>query len=148
MGFPDGASSKRIGLPMQEMWVRFLGWEDPLEKEMAIHAKHSCLKKIPLTEQPDGLLSMGSQRVRIWLSNNCFQRLREDFRALCLHRSGFSPLDKWREGDEGCIEEGCLWRHKAASPQNGACQPCSSLPSNSWNRASYLVSTHTSHLVS
>ena len=64
MGFPDGASSKRIGLPMQEMWVQFLGQEDPLEKEMVIHAKYSCLKKIPLTEQPDGLLSMGSQRVR------------------------------------------------------------------------------------
>ena len=30
---------------MQEMWVRFLAQEDPLEKEMAIHASHySCLK--------------------------------------------------------------------------------------------------------
>ena len=34
MGFPDGASGKRICLPMwemQEMWVQSLGWEDPLE---------------------------------------------------------------------------------------------------------------------
>ena len=40
-----------------------LGWEDPLEKEMAIHS--SILGwKIPWTEEPGGLQSMGSQRVR------------------------------------------------------------------------------------
>ena len=46
---------------MQETWVRFLGWEDPLEKEMAIH---SSTWKIPWTEEPDRLQSIGSQRVR------------------------------------------------------------------------------------
>ena len=30
---------------MRETWVQFLGWEDPLEKEMAIHSRHSCLEK-------------------------------------------------------------------------------------------------------
>ena len=29
---------KKIHLPIQETWVRFLGWEDPLEKEMANHS--------------------------------------------------------------------------------------------------------------
>ena len=48
---------------MQETWVRSLGWEDPLEKEMATHSK--CLAwKIPWTEEPGGLQFMGSQRVR------------------------------------------------------------------------------------
>ena len=45
---------------MQETWVRSLGWEDPLEKEMAIHS--SILDwKIPWTEEPGGLQSMGPQ---------------------------------------------------------------------------------------
>ena len=48
---------------MRETGVRSLGWEDPLEKEMAIH---SCTLawKIPWMEEPDRLQSMGSQRVR------------------------------------------------------------------------------------
>ena len=47
---------------MQETWVQFLGQEDPLEKGMATH---SCILawRIPWTEEPDGLQSMGSQRV-------------------------------------------------------------------------------------
>ena len=48
---------------MQETCVRFLGWEDPLEKEMAIHSSTPAWK-IPWTEEPDRLQSMGSQRVR------------------------------------------------------------------------------------
>ena len=47
---------------MQETWVRFLGREDPLEKEMAIHSS-TVAWKIPWTEEPDRLQSMGSQRV-------------------------------------------------------------------------------------
>ena len=40
---------------MQETWVRFLGWEDPLEKEMATHS--SILTwRIPRTEEPGRLL--------------------------------------------------------------------------------------------
>ena len=45
---------------IQETWVRFLGWEDSLEKEMATHS--SILAWIiPWTEEPGGLQSMGSQ---------------------------------------------------------------------------------------
>ena len=45
---------------MQETWVRFLGWEDPLEKEMTTHSSILAWK-IPSTEKPGGLQSMGSQ---------------------------------------------------------------------------------------
>ena len=45
---------------MQETWVRFLGWEDPLDKEIATH--YGILAwRIPWTEEPDRLQSMGSQ---------------------------------------------------------------------------------------
>ena len=47
---------------VEETRVRSLGWEDPLEKEMAIHYSNLALK-IPWTEEPGGLQSMGSQRV-------------------------------------------------------------------------------------
>ena len=60
---------------MRETWVRSLGWEDPLEKEMALGwedplekamAPHSSTLawKIPWTEEPGRLQSMGLQRVR------------------------------------------------------------------------------------
>jgi len=48
---------------MRETGVRFLGQEDPLEKEIAIHS-NTLAWKIPWTEEPDRLQSMGSQRVR------------------------------------------------------------------------------------
>ena len=47
---------------MRETWVRFLGQEDPLEKEKAIHSS-TLAWKIPWMEEPDRLQSMGSQRV-------------------------------------------------------------------------------------
>ena len=48
---------------MQETQVRSLGWEDPLEKEMATHSSILAWK-IPWTEETGRLQSMGSQRVR------------------------------------------------------------------------------------
>ena len=47
---------------MRETWVRSLGHEDPLEKEMAAHSS-TLTWKIPWMEEPGGLQSMGSQRV-------------------------------------------------------------------------------------
>ena len=44
----------------QETWVQFLGREDSLEKEMAIHSSILAWK-IPWTEEPGGLQSMGSK---------------------------------------------------------------------------------------
>ena len=49
-------------LAMQETWVQSLVWEDPLEKGMATHSIFLAWR-IPWTEQPGGLLSMGLQRV-------------------------------------------------------------------------------------
>ena len=48
---------------MREAWVRSLGGEDPLEKEMATHSS-TLAWKIPWTAEPGMLQSMGSQRVR------------------------------------------------------------------------------------
>ena len=47
---------------MRETWVRSLGWEDPLEQEMAIHSGIIAWK-IPWTEEPGRLQSMESERV-------------------------------------------------------------------------------------
>ena len=44
---------------MQETWVRTLGWEDPLEQEMATHSS-TLAWKIPWTEEPGRLQCMGS----------------------------------------------------------------------------------------
>ena len=48
---------------MQETRVQSLSWEDPLEKEMATHCS-ILAEETPWTEEPGGLQSMGSQRVR------------------------------------------------------------------------------------
>ena len=48
---------------MRETWIRFLGWEDPLEKEMATHSSILAWR-ISWTEEPGGLQSLGSLRVR------------------------------------------------------------------------------------
>ena len=48
---------------MQETWVQSLGWEDPLEKEVATHSSILAWR-IPWTEEPDRLQSLGSQRIR------------------------------------------------------------------------------------
>ena len=47
---------------VQEPWVQSLGWEGTLEKEMAPHSS-TLAWKIPWTEEPGGLHSMGLQRV-------------------------------------------------------------------------------------
>ena len=59
LGLPGGSVVKN--LPMQ-MWVQSLGWEGPLEKEMATHS-NILVWEIPWTEGPGGLQSMGLQRV-------------------------------------------------------------------------------------
>ena len=47
---------------VRETWVQSLGWEDPLEKEMATHSS-TLAWKIPRTVEPGRLQSMASQRV-------------------------------------------------------------------------------------
>ena len=47
---------------MQESWIQSLGWEDPLEKEMATYSSILAWE-IPWTEKPGRLWPLGSQRV-------------------------------------------------------------------------------------
>ena len=60
-GFPGGSDGKNLPA-MRETWVRPLGWEDPLEKETTTHSSVLAWR-IPWTEEPGRLQSMGSQRV-------------------------------------------------------------------------------------
>ena len=53
---------------VQEMQVWFLGWEDPLDKEMATHSSILAWE-ITWTEESGGLQSMGSQKSQTGLSN-------------------------------------------------------------------------------
>ena len=64
LGFPDGSVIKNLPAMQetQQAWVQSLGWEDPLEKEMATHSSILAWR-ILWTEEPGELQSMGSQRV-------------------------------------------------------------------------------------
>ena len=55
-------------LAIQETPVQFLGWEDPLEKDMAPHSRVLAWR-VPGTEEPGGLQSPGSQESDTTLSN-------------------------------------------------------------------------------
>ena len=66
------AQSVKILLAMRETQVQSLDWEDILEKEMATHSSILAWR-IPWIEEPGGLLSMGSQRVRHnWVTNTLY----------------------------------------------------------------------------
>ena len=68
LGFPGGSVVGNLPAK-QEKPVRFLGQEDPLQKEMATHcSKTAC--EIPWTEESDGLQSMGSQKSPEGLNKN------------------------------------------------------------------------------
>ena len=62
MGFPCSSVGKESACQSrrQETWVRSLGREEPLEEEMATHS-NILAWKIPWTEEPGGLQSIGSQ---------------------------------------------------------------------------------------
>ena len=57
---------------MWETWIRSLGWEDPLEKGMPIHSSILAWR-IPWTQEPGGLQSMGSQWVEHdWVTKHTY----------------------------------------------------------------------------
>ena len=62
LGFPGGSDGKEF-TSMQETRVRFLDWEDPLEKGIATHSSIFAWR-IPSREEPGRLQSMELQRVR------------------------------------------------------------------------------------
>jgi len=61
MGFTGGSAV--ICLPMKEMQVKSLSWENPLKREMTIHSSIHAWE-IPWREEPGRLQYMGSQRLR------------------------------------------------------------------------------------
>ena len=63
---------------MQETLVEFLGWEGPLEEGMATHSRFLAWR-IPWTEEPGGLQSMGSQRIRHGQTNLHLQSKCNDY---------------------------------------------------------------------
>ena len=66
---------------MWETWVHSLGWEDPLEKEVATHSSILAWK-IPWMEEPGRLLSMGSKRVRHdWVTSLTHRYYRDDMKS-------------------------------------------------------------------
>ena len=94
-----GRGAQRVtNLPaMQETWVQSLGQEDPLEKEIATHSSILAWR-IPWTEEPDELQSMGLQRVgHNWVTN-----------AFTSFHFRFLEGEAWRWG-RGAEREN--WRH-------------------------------------
>ena len=61
LSFPGGSEVKNLPT-VWEVWVQSLGWQDPLEKGMATHSSVLAWR-IPFSEEPDGLQSMGFQGV-------------------------------------------------------------------------------------
>ena len=71
---------------VQETWVQSLGWKAPLEKEMATHSS-ILARRIPWTEEPGGLQSVGLQRVgHNWVANTYtqwFSRVQDEVAQSC-----------------------------------------------------------------
>ena len=67
MGFPGGSGVKNLPA-IQETRVQSLGFKDPLEEGMATHSSILAWR-IPWTEEPGGLWSIGSQKSWKWFSN-------------------------------------------------------------------------------
>ena len=94
LGFPGG-SAVRIHQPMQEThetWVQSLDWKDPLEAEMTTHSRILAWR-IPWTEKPYGLHSLGLQRVRHdWAEHT--------HTYICIYRG----LPWWLSGKRICLQ--------------------------------------------
>ena len=96
---------------MQEMWVQFLGQEDPLEKEMATHTSVLAWK-IPWTEEPGGLQSIGSQRVgRDWSALAHIGNIKQggEFRYHPWKMKSW----KWRKPAPNMDFQQTTWHHKS-----------------------------------
>ena len=107
---------------IQEIWVQFLGREDPLEKEMAIHSTILAWK-IPWTEEPGGLPTMGSQGIRHdWAQHNNKEEAKPSVQSDEISRSVMSD---------------CLWPHESQHSRPPCPSPTprvhpDSRPSSQW----------------
>ena len=96
MGFPGGSVVKNLPA-MQETRVWSLDWEDPLEKEMATHSSILAWR-IPWTEDPGRLQSLGLQRIRLnWATNTftSFFYLVASHSSLCSKLMSFNTNFSW-----------------------------------------------------
>ena len=94
---------------MHETWVRSLGQEDPLEKEMATHSS-TLAWKIPWTEKPGRQQSMGSQRVgHNWATSFSLSLSRCRYPSNWLVDISKHLSHKQREGLDGGSTILCLW---------------------------------------
>ena len=109
------------------MWVRSLGWVDPLEEGMAIHSSIVAWK-IPWTEEPGGLQSMGSQRVRYEWAHTHIKMVEwfwmggTDRLNLCLRSRGLLGSHRWMApGEKGQKEkQRSLWMSVRSEAVQGA----------------------------
>ena len=83
--------------PVQEPWVQSLGWEDPLGKGMAT-CSGILAWEIPWTEEPGGLPSMGSQRVR----HNLVTQQQQYIKTYMLKKKSYKWIKNGRN-NEGLI---------------------------------------------
>ena len=67
-GFPGGSDGKKYLSAMWEMWVQYLGWEDPLEKGMATYFSIVAWKN-PMGRGALWAMVHGVTKYRTWLSN-------------------------------------------------------------------------------
>ena len=105
---------------MWETWVGSLGQEDPLEKEMAIHSS-TITWKIPWTEEPGRLQSIGSPRVgHDWATSLSFFHLTVSWSLMAVPLIQENECDLRMEATEG-ISEG---NHMAKGATGQSCQPC------------------------
>ena len=75
---------------MRETWVWSLGWDEPLEEGMATHSSILAWR-IPWTEEPGGIQSMGSQRVRHnWATKHSTQHMYIFRRGAIAQLTGYS----------------------------------------------------------
>ena len=93
---------------MRESQVLSLGWEDPLEKEMAIHSR-TIAWKIPWTEEPGRLQPMGSQRVRHdWATSLSFSLY--IYWYICLGGGREHRVTAW-DGRRAWSNKYSIWRY-------------------------------------
>ena len=91
---------------MRETRVQSLGWEDPLEKEMAIHSR-TIAWKIPWTEEPGQLQPTGSQRVgHDWATSLHFTSLHHSLKPW-YHPQCLCPSNLTTSWSPNCID--LLW---------------------------------------
>ena len=113
---------------VQQTWVRSLGWEDPLEKEMATHS-NILSWKIPWTEEPGSLQSMGVTKSQTWLSDFTFTfhfhwSVWFTLRRVWESTTSFAEWASWGRGKIVCYLFSCVWLFAAPwtiySPQGSS----------------------------